>query len=148
MSVVCLWWGSVTAVCRALLFPAFIEVIKAGQDAGSKLQLSLLKIHWWDRNWPFGFDKIFSKWGRGYLALKFILSQKHDPPYQLIDQIFAGSAHHLPSFTKGRVQPEVKSYKLLKTLLGRVENSNENRAGGQHEWMSEWMKMFLNSILR
>ena len=60
--------------------------------------------------------------------LKFILSQKLDPPYQLVNQIFAGSAHHLPSFTKGGVQPEVKPYKLLKAWLGRVENSNENRA--------------------
>lgn len=94
MLVVCLWWMSVTAVCRALLFPAFIEGVKTGQDVSSKVQLPLLKMQWLDRNWMFGFDKTVSKWGSRYFPLIFILSLQLDPTCQLVNQIFVGSTHH------------------------------------------------------
>lgn len=101
MSAVCLWWGFGTAVCGALLFPAFIEGIKTGQDASSELQLSLLKIQWLDVNQPFGFGKILTKWERRSLSLIFILFQTLDPGYPLINQIFVDNSPH-PIFHKAK----------------------------------------------
>lgn len=142
MSAVCLWWGFVTAVCGALLFPAFIEGIKTGQDASSELQLSLLKIQWLDVNQPFGFGKILTKWGRRSLSLIFILFQTLDPDYPLVKSNICWqlSPPHFSQSTGCREKWSLSLKNEVSICTSIVENSNgyTDQVSNMNELSDKW----------